>query len=240
MNRIAVSLLLSLLLLPSQSLAQSEIGVASAVKNNVIATGKGRSRAIAAGTNVYANEVVSTGEQALAQFLFLDETSLSVGPRSEVTLDGFVYDPNRGTGSMVLSATRGAMRFVSGSMKSSSYQIKTPVATIGVRGTIFDLLIARDTQGRTTASLILVEGATVANFGGKEFSLSKPGQALLFGPNGVQQVSYDGVLAAVQDRVPFPLFGSTLPGTLRIDTDHFNDRLDQLYGSNPPPPPSNF
>jgi hypothetical protein len=227
-------ILLSLTLLSSPSFAQSEIGVASAAKNSVTAALNGRSRALAAGTKIYANEVVSTGDEAVAQLLFLDETSLSVGPRSEVTLDRFIYDANRGTGRMVLSATRGALRFVSGSMESRSYQIRTPVATVGVRGTVFDLLVTRNASGRIVAVLILVEGATVADFGGKQYTLSRPGQALMFGPGGVQQVSYDGTLAAVQNRVPFPLFGNTLAGAQRID--ELTDRLDQLYGRGNPPP----
>jgi hypothetical protein len=235
MIRVVAGLLLSLILLPSPSFAQSEIGVASAAKNGVTAALNGKSRALSAGTKIYANEVVSTGEQAVAQLLFLDETSLSVGPRSEVTLDRFIYDANRGTGRMVLSASRGALRFVSGSMESRSYQIRTPVATVGVRGTVFDLLVTRNASGRMVTVLILVEGATVADFGGKQYTLSKPGQALMFGPRGVQQVSYDGTLAAVQNRVPFPLFGNTLAGTQRID--ELTDRLDQMYGRGNPPPP---
>jgi ferric-dicitrate binding protein FerR (iron transport regulator) len=234
MNRVAVGFLL-LLLAPSPSSAQPEIGVASVVKNSVTAASSGRARPIATGNKLYANETVSTGEQAVAQLLFLDETSLSIGPRSEVTLDKFVYDPGRGTGQMTLSASRGALRFISGSMESRSYQIRTPVATLGVRGTIFDVLIRRTASGQVSVSLILIEGATVATFGGKQFNLSKPGQALTFGPRGVQQVSYDGILAAVQDRVPFPLFGNTRIGADRIDD--LVDRLDQLYGTAPPPPP---
>jgi len=234
MNKVAVVLLLSLFLIPLPSSAQSEIGVASAVKNGVTVALSGKSRTLATGNKVYANEVVSTGDQAVAQLLFLDETSLSIGPRSEVTLDSFVYDAKRGTGRMVLNATRGVVRFISGSMQSSSYQIRTPVATIGVRGTVFDVLLSRSASGKLSTTLILVEGATVANFGGKEYSLSKPGQALTFSPDGIQRRTYGGVLAAVQNGVPFPLFGHTLPGTPH--EDDLASRLDQLYGRGSPPP----
>jgi hypothetical protein len=236
MNKFAIVLLLSLLLLPlpSPSFAQPEIGVASAVKNGVTVAASGKNRTLATGNKVYANEVVSTGEQAVAQLLFLDETSLSIGPRSEVTLDSFVYDAKRGTGRMVLNATRGVVRFISGSMQSSSYQIRTPVATVGVRGTVFDLLMSRSASGKLSTTLILVEGATVANFGGKEYILSKPGQALTFSRDGVQRRTYGGVLAAVQDGVPFPLYGHTLPGTPH--EDDLAGRLDQLFGQGSPPP----
>jgi hypothetical protein len=36
---------------------------------------------------------------------------------------------------------RGLVRFVTGSLEKRSYTIRTPIASIGVRGTIFDLLV---------------------------------------------------------------------------------------------------
>ena len=58
-------------------------------------------------------------------------------PPSEVRLDRFVYNPDRKAGNVVIEASRGAFRFVSGSQNPSNYTIKTPLATIGVRGAIF-------------------------------------------------------------------------------------------------------
>ena len=54
-------------------------------------------------------------------------------------LDRFVYNPNRGSGNVVLSTARGALRFVTGAQNPTNYTIKTPVATIGVRGTIAEI-----------------------------------------------------------------------------------------------------
>ncbi len=113
--------------------AQTKIGVAATVKNQVF----GGSQALAAGGNVHANEIIRTGDASSAQLLFVDQTTLLVGAKSEVKLDRFVYDPNRGNGNVVMSAGKGVFRFVSGSQQSKSYQINTPVATIGVRGTVF-------------------------------------------------------------------------------------------------------
>jgi hypothetical protein len=211
-----------------------KIGVASAVKNRVDGTIGGNSRPLAAGNDVFTRQVVRTGDDSAAQLLFLDETSLSIGPQSEVTLDRFVYDPNRGTGNVVVNATRGALRFVSGSQQPSSYQIRTPVATIGVRGTIFDLYLRKLTNGKTILVLILVEGATSMTYGGQVHNLTKPGQALIIGQNQqVQQVTWDSSLFAVVDKMPFPLFGSHWPSD-----PHWNqvenvpmDRIDQVLGS---------
>ncbi|MES1155487.1 MAG: FecR family protein, partial [Pseudorhodoplanes sp.] len=134
--------------------AESKIGVAAAVKNQVEGLQGGAPRTLAAGSEVFANERIRTGEASTAQLLFLDKTSLSVGPRAELSLDRFVFDPNKGTGQVVLDTVRGSFRFVTGSQNPTHYSIKTPVATLGIRGTIIDLLVQ---SGRTI--VVLVEGA---------------------------------------------------------------------------------
>src|SRR5262245_60957377 len=135
------------------------IGVAAAVKDNVRATVEGVTKPLGAGNSLYQNEVVATDAQSMAQLLFLDQTSLSVGPKSEVKLDKFVYDPERKQGDVVLAATRGAFRFVTGAQDPKSYTLKTPVATIGVRGTIVDYgiengrLVIRLVEGKASITL---------------------------------------------------------------------------------------
>src|SRR5262249_46211348 len=97
-------------LLPDTA-AAPKVRVASAAKNQVQGIIGGGTRALSAGSEIFSNEIVRTGEESLAQLLFLDETSLSVGARSEVKLDRFVYNPDRKTGNVVLEASRGAFRF---------------------------------------------------------------------------------------------------------------------------------
>src|SRR5919197_4472141 len=80
------------------ALAQAKIGVAAAVQNQVF----GNSQPLATGAGVFANEHIRTGEASSAQLQFVDETNLAVGPKSEVVLDRFVYNPNRGKGSVVV------------------------------------------------------------------------------------------------------------------------------------------
>lgn len=237
------SLVITAFLAADGAVAQnaSKIGVASAVKNRVEGSTGGAARALAAGSSVFAREVVRTGDESTAQLLFLDETSLSIGPQSEVTLDRFVFDPNRGAGNVVINATRGAFRFVSGSQQPSNYQIRTPVATIGVRGTIFDGYLHTNAKGETVLVVILVEGSCVITLGGKPYSLNKPGQALIITSDGnVQLVNWDSTLFfAVANRVPFPLFGREFDPTNPQWThlpDLPQDRIEQILGGGGPPP----
>jgi len=116
---------------PTASNAQQRIGSANTVKPDASGTIGG---ALSAGSSVHANETVKTGSSGQAGLGFIDKTTLHVGPSSSVRLDKFVYDPNKGTGSVVIDATKGAFRFSTGAQGKGNYQVKTPYGTLGVRG----------------------------------------------------------------------------------------------------------
>ena len=122
----------------------------------------GKAKAITTGTEVYPNEVVRTGPVSLADLKFIDQTTLNVGPTSEITLDKFVYDPTGSSGSVVIQATRGAFRFVTGTQDKRAYEIKTPYGALGVRGTILEIVLMACPQTRPQQcglKVKLVEGA---------------------------------------------------------------------------------
>jgi len=83
------------------------------------------------------DRVITTGEGS-AYIHFIDDTVLTVGANSEVVLDKFVFDGDKAK-TAVIQITRGTLRFVTGTSDHSVYQLKTPVATIGVRGTTIDI-----------------------------------------------------------------------------------------------------
>lgn len=118
------------------SLAQSpsKIGNAANTKNSVQGVVEGSTQTFSNGSDLYANETVRTGAASVADLQFIDELKMSVGPVSEVYLDKFVYDPSGSSGSVVIQATKGAFRFVTGSQDKKAYQIKTPYGTLGIRG----------------------------------------------------------------------------------------------------------
>ena len=92
---------------------------------------------LAPGSELHASETVRTGDAGKADLVFIDRTNLTVGPTSEVVLDKFVYDPVGNNGKVVVQATRGAFRFVTGTQDHSAYQLNTPYGSLGVRGTEF-------------------------------------------------------------------------------------------------------
>ena len=118
--------------------AETRIGVASSTRPNAEGVNGANSQVLSAGSELYANETVRTGNLGRADLVLLDNTNFSVGPASEVLLDKFVYDPTGSSGKVVLQATRGAFRFVTGSQDHRAYQVDTPYGTLGVRGTVVE------------------------------------------------------------------------------------------------------
>jgi hypothetical protein len=118
------------LLESNPSRGQEAIGSATSVKPQAEAN----ARMLSGGSTVYSKELVRTGDAGVADLRFHDNSNLSVGPKSSVRLDKFVYDPNKSAGGVAVEATRGSFRFVTGSQSKGSYQVKTPYGTLGIRG----------------------------------------------------------------------------------------------------------
>jgi hypothetical protein len=129
MPALALAVLFALQSTPSN--AQTRIGSATSVKPEASGSFGGT---LAPGSGVHANESVKTGNTGQAGLRFLDESNLNVGPSSNVRLDKFVYDPNKGSGTIAIDAARGAFRFSTGAQNKGEVKIKTPSGTLGIRG----------------------------------------------------------------------------------------------------------
>src|SRR5260370_30502648 len=156
--------------------AEPRIGTAASTRPNVEAISGGNTQTLSAGSEIYANQMVRTGNRGMADLVFVDKTNLSVGPTSEVRLDKFVYDPSGSAGSVVMQATRGTFRFVTGSQAHEVYRVSTPHGTLGVRGTTVELLVHKPGDDCVT-KLTLVDGEA-------EYKVAKTGKgARLTDPN---------------------------------------------------------
>jgi len=225
-----------------QAIAADPIGAAAAVRNQATGTLGAETRRLTPGLGVFQNERVDTASNASAQLIFRDETALTIGPNSSVTLDQFVYDPSRNAGKAVIRATKGAFRFVSGSVDPRSYEIETPVGTMGVRGTIVDFFFLANGG----LVMILVEGGlqfTVDGSPPRVVQLTTPGQSLIIYPGGATEGprAWDGTINGVLARTVAPsTLGipslSTSAGTW--DTPYSGRDLNTAIGGETPVPPS--
>src|SRR3954452_19279999 len=121
--------------------ADERIGVAAVVRNSVSQL-EPRVTRIAKGDEVVRNEVVRTAADSDARLVFRDDTNLSLGPGSTLKLDRTVFDDPK-PGDIAIKLTQGAFRFVTGNSNKEAYVIKTPIATMGVRGTTLDILVKK-------------------------------------------------------------------------------------------------
>ncbi len=149
--------------MPAAAFAERQIvGDAAAVVRSVAGKYGAEVRQLKAADSVFFEEGIITQTDSASKIHFIDDTFLTVGPDSHITLDAFVYDPESKNSRMVVNATLGVARFVTGRMGSTAYQIKTPTATIGVRGTILTLTV--EENGATSAVVedgsITVQGQT--------------------------------------------------------------------------------
>src|SRR5688572_26386144 len=121
--------------------AQRNIGSAIAVERDVSASLAGRVRTLGVGNGVFANERIQTANQSAAQLQFLDQARLRIGPSATVVLDRFVYNPDRTTRESTVQVTTGAVRWIGGASQPGTHRVRTPHAIIGVRGTVFDVIV---------------------------------------------------------------------------------------------------
>jgi hypothetical protein len=102
-------------------------------------------RALATGNDVFVGERLRTSEASRLKVLMRDDSVLTLGPRSEMTIDQLEVRDRGGTSR--LGAAVGAVRAVVTDRygtTGSSFEMKTPTAVAGVRGTGFVALIDED------------------------------------------------------------------------------------------------
>ena len=95
------------------------------------------------GTGLEMQDAITTRDGAW-QLEFVDETRVDVTEHSRMVIDEFIYDPNTKTGTLSMKATLGAVRYASGQIAKNNRQrvnIRTPSATINVRGTDFMMIV---------------------------------------------------------------------------------------------------
>lgn len=115
------------------------VGIAAAVVPESDGTPPGGSlHKLKAGEDVAFREKIITRDEGRTDILFLDRSSLSIGPNAEVTIDEFVYAPDKGPGKLTVDAAKGLLRFIGGALSKDgdAVSIKTPAAVIGIRGGI--------------------------------------------------------------------------------------------------------
>jgi hypothetical protein len=92
------------------------------------------------GARVQQSDVIQTGGDGSVGIVFADNTMMSAGPRSVVSLDMFAFNSTTHEGRFDTSVRSGTLSVISGKLAKQSpdaMTVKTPAAILGVRGTEF-------------------------------------------------------------------------------------------------------
>ncbi len=189
--------------------AQQRVGINSAV--NTQATGippNAPPRALIIGQPVIFNEHITTNPSGQTQILFVDESTMSIGPRSDLVIDRFVYNPATGTGAMTANLARGIFRYIGGKLSKvpNAVSMTTPAATIGIRGAV--VLIGVNPDGRVEVIFEYGRGVTVTGRNGVEETITRPGyEVIVTGPGASPSAPFpvppdttERILAALDGR----------------------------------------
>ena len=149
------ALCLAAVLAGSPARAQTRVGEAAVIQNEVVRVAGSATSQINVGDGVNRDEIVRTGLDSAARLVMADSTNLSLGPSASIKLDRTVFDDEHTYRDIAVRLTTGAFRFVTGHSEKAAYKIVTPLATIGVRGTVLDIL-----SQRSKTTVVLQEGAS--------------------------------------------------------------------------------
>jgi hypothetical protein len=181
----------------STAQAQSRVGVAQSIQNNPVGKPPGGvDRVLRVGTDVQANEIISTAADDRAHLVFLDGTTLTIGPSSSMTIDKFVYDPTTQKGELAVNATKGIFRVIGGRIsKTAEITVSTPSSTIGIRGGIMIVGV----EATQTTSIFVYGNSMTVTANGVTQTVTVPGLSVSTptgGTPGAPTIVVQGDLAA--------------------------------------------
>ncbi len=217
------------------ALAQGQpVGAAGAVNPAALSTKPGAgTKVIELGQQVIRSERIQTSGAGSVQLIFVDKTTLSIGPNSDLVIDEFVFNPATGTGSMVATLGRGAMRFVGGQVShNGGATVRTPTTTLGIRGGV-----ATITHGGQGTRAINHFGRIEVNASGQVEIIRRPGFSITIpigqGPQGPVKVT-QADLDAINGQLTSSRGQSGGAGNRPTETAVTRNNVGQANGNVPP------
>lgn len=171
-----LAILLTLVCLDAAAQVVGRVLIAA---GDVTATRAGRTVALASGSDLENGDLVATGEASSAQLRFTDETVVALRDRSRFHIADYRFTgSDDGVSQVAFSLLKGGLRTISGLIgrsRAERYRVRTPLASVGVRGTAYSLVhCEQDCEGDDgalatdgTYGLVFEGRIAVANEGGE-------------------------------------------------------------------------
>ena len=138
--RTLVFSLFFILICTTSALAKDVIGSVKTTKGIVTIIRVDTKHLAKIGFKIQHNDIIKTGADGAVGIIFIDDTILALGPDTEFVVDEYVFEPQKKKMSLLMRIIKGTASYLSGIIGKQSpdtVKLKTPEATIGMRGTRF-------------------------------------------------------------------------------------------------------
>jgi hypothetical protein len=128
----------AILYVATPALAEEFFGIIKSVKGTASIERNLESMVALQGMKLSKGDVVRTEQNSSIALVFSDDTIISMGPKTKVAIDEYLFDPLKKKLAFVARIIHGTVSFLSGQIAKlapESVQLIMPTATIGVRGT---------------------------------------------------------------------------------------------------------
>lgn len=198
----------------------SVVGRVAFIRGKVSAKKDGKdARTLTRGAPLYESDDITTGKGAYAILVFRDQGRVTLKPETQFKIEQYRFKQDEPeSDSSFFRLVRGGMRALTGLMSKRNpekYRVRTAVATIGIRGTGFDLLWLGPCTASPDCGLVVAvwEGVITAD-----------------NDSGVNEIGLDQIarIGAINLAPEFidtaPVFNVPRPDTVDID-------FENLFGS---------
>jgi hypothetical protein len=139
MIRQSFAILCCIFALPAAAVT-ADAGTIKSVRGQVTVERAGKSVEVQVGDPVFEGDRVRVRGDGSVGISLRDETLISLGPNSNLVIDAYAYNPTTREGAVETSILKGTLRYVTGligRLNPAAIKVKTPTATVGIRGTDF-------------------------------------------------------------------------------------------------------
>lgn len=139
-------LLFALLLLPlliTTPASAQVIAKVTGINENATVSRSGARQALRRNAGLQVGDIITTDATGSVQIAFVDRTRMVVGPASQLEVEDITLSSAKKASKFTVKALGGTYRFLSGNSPKQAYSLKTPTATMGIRGTEFDFSVDR-------------------------------------------------------------------------------------------------
>ena len=190
MNKITTTFVSVIFLLFSSSnvIANEMIGIVAVGIGDI---SNQNNEKLTTGSKIYFGDTIVVKAQSNAQILLLDETALTVGEKSEITIDEFIYDPQSKVGKIVSNIKIGTVKIITGEISKKNpdnLEVNVPTGSVGARGTEF--VVVTESDEKSTVVLLgpgkkntlgMIPGILNVSDGFNTVNISTPGfQSVVF------------------------------------------------------------